>query len=138
MIGVHQLDHLVLTVKDVEETCRFYAAVFGMEVVSFGEGRKALAFGSQKINLHQFGKELKPHAKYPSLGSADLCFLTKLHMRPIVEHLVEEQIKIIEGPVQRTGANGPIISVYIKDPDGNLIEIAHQLSTSTPDQNHAS
>ena len=132
-----KLDHLVLTVKDVEVTCRFYTSVLGMEVEEFDGGRKALTVGSQKINLHQFGKEVRPHAKYPSLGSADLCFLTNLQMGKIVEHLVENRIKIVDGPAHRTGANGPILSVYIKDPDGNLIEIANQLSTSTPDQNHA-
>ena len=132
-----KLDHFVLTVRDVEVTCRFYTAVMGMKVEDFGEGRKALAFGSQKINLHQFGKEIQPHAKYPSLGSADLCFLTQLQMVQVVEHLLENRVKIIDGPVHRIGAAGPILSVYIKDPDGNLIEIANQLSTSTPDQNHA-
>ena len=137
MILAQQIDHLVLTVQNVEATCSFYAEVLGVEVVEFGNGRKALVIGNQKINLHQFGKEFRPHAKYPSLGSADLCFLTNLHMGQIVEHLLENRIKIIDGPVQRTGANGPILSVYIKDPDGNLIEIANQLSTLTPDQNHA-
>ena len=85
----------------------------------------------------EFGKDVSPHGKYPCLGSADLCFLTNLQMGQIVEHLVEKRIEIVDGPVHRTGANGPILSVYIKDPDGNLIEIANQLSTSTPDQNHA-
>jgi len=134
---VQKLDHLMLTVKDVETTCRFYTAVLGMKVEEFGSGCKALTFGSQKINLHQFGKEIQPHAKYPSLGSADLCFLTDLQIGGIVEHLIEHRIKILDGPMQRIGANGPILSVYIKDPDGNLIEIANQLSTSTPDQNYA-
>lgn len=134
---VQKLDHLVLTVRDVEVTCRFYSVVMGMKVEEFGNGRKALTFGSQKINLHQFGKEIQPHAKYPSLGSADFCFLTDLKMGQIVEHLAGNRVEIVDGPDHRIGANGPILSVYIKDPDGNLIEIANQLSTSTPNQNHA-
>ena len=134
---ISQLDHLVLTVYDIETTCNFYANVLGMQVVEFGEGRKALVFGDQKINLHEFGQEYQPHAKYPSPGSADLCFYTDIHMKQVVDHLLERQVKIIDGPGQRTGARGLILSVYIKDPDGNLIEIATQLSTSTPDQKNA-
>jgi len=132
-----QIDHLVLTVRDVEVTCRFYAEMLGVEVIEFGDSRKALTFGGLKINLHQFGKEFQPHAKYPSLGSADICFITNLPMGKVVEHFIENRIKIIDGPAERTGSNGPILSVYIKDPDGNLIEIANQLSTLNPDQNHA-
>lgn len=134
---ISKLDHLVLTVYDIERTCHFYSTILGMQVVEFGEGRKALSFDGQKINLHEFGQEYKPHAKYPSPGSADLCFYTDLHMKEVVDHLLENRVKIIDGPGQRTGAKGPVLSVYIKDPDGNLIEIATQLSTSTPDQNNA-
>ena len=137
MIQIKQIDHLVLTVHDIDETCNFYTRVLGMKVVEFGAGRMALVFGSQKINLHQFGKELSPHAKYPSPGSVDICFFTDLHMKQIVDHLLENRIKIVDGPVQRTGAQRPVLSVYIKDPDGNLIEIATHLLTSTPDQNNA-
>ena len=133
---ISRLDHLVLTVRDIEATCEFYEGVLGFDIVTFGENRKALVLGEQKINLHEFGKEYKPHAKYPSPGSADLCFLTDLHVKRIVEQLAEKKVKIVDGPVQKTGAKGPIISVYIKDPDGNLIEIANQKSTSTRDPNN--
>ena len=114
-----------------------YADVLGLDVVTYGDNRKALFLGDQKINLHEFGKEYRPHAKYPSPGSADLCFVTDLHMKQVVEQLAEKKVKIMDGPVQRTGTQGPILSVYIKDPDGNLIEIANQMSTSTRDQEHA-
>jgi catechol 2,3-dioxygenase-like lactoylglutathione lyase family enzyme len=123
----------VLTVRDVEETCHFYTEVLGLDVVTFGEDRKALLLGNQKIHLHEFGREYKPHAKYPSPGSADLCFLTELQMQHVVEQLAEKKVKIVDGPVQRSGTQGSILSVYIKDPDGNLIEIANQMSTSTRD-----
>ena len=134
---ISRLDHLVLTVRDIEATCLFYADVLGLEIVTYGKNRKALMLGDQKINLHEFGKECKPPAKYPSPGSTDLCFLTDLHMKQIVEQLAEKKVKIFDGPVQRTGTKGPILSVYIKDPDGNLIEIANQMFTSTRDQDHA-
>lgn len=134
---ISRLDHLVLTVRDIEATCNFYVNVLGFNVEIFNGKRKALVVGDQKINLHEFGKEYKPHAKYPSPGSADLCFLTDLHMKHIVEHLAEKKVRIIAGPVQRTGTKGPIISVYIKDPDGNLLEIANPLSNSTLDQDYA-
>jgi len=137
MLQVKHLDHLVMTVHDIEATCDFYSRVLGMKVVTFGDSRKALAFGDQKINLHQFGREFSPHAKYPSPGSADLCFLTDRNMGQIVEHLLENRVRIIDGPVQRTGAKGHIVSVYIRDPDGSLVEIATKPTTSTPDQKNA-
>ncbi|MFS8533990.1 MAG: VOC family protein [Limnochordales bacterium] len=124
---VDSLDHLVLTVADVEATCRFYSRVLGMEVVTFGQGRKALQFGSQKINLHQQGREFEPKAARPTPGSADLCFLTTVPLSDVVAHLQSAGVAIVEGPVQRTGATGPILSVYFRDPDGNLIEVANQL-----------
>mgnify|MGYP001382457203 CR=1 FL=1 len=122
-----RLDHLVLTVKDVETTCRFYEKVLGMEVVTFNQGRKALQFGRQKINLHQHGREFEPKAAHPLPGSADLCFITETPMEQVMAHLQACQVAILEGPVRRTGATGPIQSVYIRDPDGNLIEISNEV-----------
>ena len=121
------LDHLVLTVADVGRTRDFYERVLGMEPVVFGEGRHALAFGSQKINLHEAGREFEPKAAVPTLGSADLCFLANASVAEVVEHLRANGVEILEGPVGRTGATGPIKSVYFRDPDGNLIEVAGRL-----------
>lgn len=121
---VLSLDHLVPTVHSIEATCAFYAGVLGMEVVTFGEGRKALMFGSQKINLHERGKEFKPKAGQPTPGSADLCFITDAPLSEVIEHLNTLGVPILEGPVVRTGAVGPIQSVYFRDPDGNLIEVS--------------
>ena len=121
------LDHLVLTVADVGRTHDFYERVLGMEPVVFGEGRHALAFGAQKINLHEAGREFEPKAAVPTPGSADLCFLTDAPVAEVVEHLAANGVEILEGPVRRTGATGPIKSVYFRDPDGNLIEVASRL-----------
>ncbi len=123
---IESLDHLVLTVKDIDITLSFYSTVLGMNAVTFGGGRKALSFGVQKINLHQYGKEFEPKANQPSPGSADLCFLTSVPLTEIVSHLAACGVPVIEGPVQRTGATGPILSVYIRDPDMNLIEVANR------------
>jgi catechol 2,3-dioxygenase-like lactoylglutathione lyase family enzyme len=120
-----QLDHLVLTVRDIQASCDFYRTILGMEVVTFGDNRKALRFGEQKINLHQAGQEFEPKAAQPTPGSADLCFLTETPLDDIILHLGNYGMKVLEGPVERTGATGPIISVYIRDPDDNLIEIAN-------------
>ena len=122
---IDRLDHLVLTVKNISATCDFYSRALGMEVVTFGNDRKALAFGCQKINLHEAGHEVDPKAHRPTPGSADLCFITKEPVSRIIEHLNRLGIEIIEGPVKRTGAVGPIESVYLRDPDGNLIEISN-------------
>jgi catechol 2,3-dioxygenase-like lactoylglutathione lyase family enzyme len=122
---VESLDHLVLTVDDIDATIAFYTSVLGMRVVTFGDNRKALAFGTQKINLHLTGREFEPKAAAPCPGSADLCFLTAEPLDRVVEHLRSCGVPVIEGPVIRTGASGPIRSVYIRDPDGNLIEIAN-------------
>ncbi|WP_420008235.1 VOC family protein [Xanthomonas sacchari] len=124
---IDHLDHLVLTVADIDATCAFYAQVLGMRVVTFGEGRKALAFGAQKINLHRHGHEFDPKARAPTPGSADLCLLTATPLAQVAEELRAAAVPIEQGPVQRTGARGPILSVYIRDPDGNLIEIANPL-----------
>lgn len=119
------LDHLVLTVSDIEATCGFYSKILGMEVITFGNGRKALIFGSQKLNLHQWGHEPEPKAGYPLPGSADLCFITSTPLPEAAAHLIASGVTILEGPVRRTGATGPILSLYIRDPDLNLIEISN-------------
>lgn len=126
-VKIDSLDHLVLTVKDVEASCAFYARVLGMEVVTFGEGRKALAFGVQKINLHPHGREFEPKAKQPTPGSADLCFLTSVPLPEVQRHLAACGVAVTEGPVRRTGAQGPILSVYFRDPDLNLIEVSNRV-----------
>jgi len=127
-MNIDHLDHLVLTVHNIAATCEFYATALGMDIVTFGSGRQALLFGSQKINLHETGKELEPKAHRPTPGSADLCFITNLPIVDVVMHLQRNDISIIEGPVKRTGAVGVIESVYIRDPDLNLIEISHYLN----------
>ncbi len=124
---IEVLDHLVLTVADIDRTRDFYERVLGMEPVVFGEGRHALAFGAQKINLHEAGREFEPKAAAPTPGSADLCFLTNASVAEVVEHLEANSVEIIEGPVRRTGATGPITSVYFRDPDGNLLEVSNRL-----------
>ena len=124
---IDSLDHLVLTVKDIDTTASFYSKALGMEVVSFAGGRKAISFGTQKINLHQHGKEFEPKAFRPTPGSADLCFLTSIPVTEVMAHLVACDVAVIEGPVKRTGATGPILSVYFRDPDMNLIEVSNRL-----------
>ena len=126
-----QLDHLVLTVHDIEATTLFYRRVLGMAAVSFGDGRRALTFGSQKINLHEVGKEFKPRAHHATPGSADFCFITPTPLTDVINHLAACGVEIIEGPVERTGAMGPILSVYIRDPDMNLIEVSNSLTSTT-------
>ena len=122
---ISKLDHLVLTVKDIQNTCDFYEKVLGMKVVTFGEGRKALQFGNQKINLHQIGMEFEPKAKHPTPGSADLCFISESPIEDVAAHLTKNNISILEGPVYRTGALGKIHSIYFRDPDQNLIEVSN-------------
>ena len=122
---IESIDHLVLTVNNVQNTCEFYRQVLGMEVITFGDNRKALKFGKQKINLHQLGKEFEPKAHKPTPGSADLCLITSLPLTKVIEHLDRCKIKIILGAIERTGARGKIQSIYIRDPDLNLIEIAN-------------
>ena len=122
---IASLDHLVLTVADIQRTAAFYQRALGMELVTSKEGRHALRFGVQKINLHQQGHEFQPHAARPTPGSGDLCFLTDEALPEVVSHLTREGVKIEEGPVERSGARGPISSVYLRDPDGNLIEVSN-------------
>jgi catechol 2,3-dioxygenase-like lactoylglutathione lyase family enzyme len=121
---IKQIEHLVLTVKDIEASCKFYTTVMGMKEIDFGQGRKAVIFGNQKINFHQQGKEFEPRALHPTTGSADLCFITDAPMSEVIAHVRACGIEIIEGPVKRTGARGAMTSIYVRDPDGNLIEIA--------------
>lgn len=124
---IDRLDHFVLTVADLEATCRFYEKACGMSVETFGAGRLALRFGQQKINLHKAGAEFDPKAERPTRGSGDFCLITTVPLAEVEAHLRAEGIAIEEGPVRRTGATGPILSVYIRDPDGNLVEIANSI-----------
>ena len=121
------LDHLVLTVADIDASIAFYVDVLGMEAVSFGAGRRALAFGAQKINLHPASAPLAPHAAQPLPGSADLCLISGTPIADVMVHLHGRGVVIEQGPVSRTGATGPIMSVYFRDPDGNLIEVANYI-----------
>jgi len=133
---VNTLDHLVLTVRDLDTCISFYVSVLGMSVCSFdasdGSTRYAMYFGSQKINIHQAGAEFRPHATHPMFGSADLCFLSDTPLEDWQEHLKLSGIEVLDGPVKRNGATGVITSLYIYDPDGNLIEIANQMKPKTP------
>jgi catechol 2,3-dioxygenase-like lactoylglutathione lyase family enzyme len=122
---IEAIDHLVLTVRNIAATCEFYSRVLGMHVVTFGEGRKALKFGRQKFNLHELGKEFEPRAEAPMPGAIDICLLATTPLAKVLEHLRSAGVTIIEGPVRRTGATGPIVSIYFRDPDLNLIEIAN-------------
>ena len=124
-MNVDSLDHLVLTVRNIAATCDFYARVLGMETIAFGGGRKALSFGTQKINLHEHGSEFEPKAQTPTPGSADLCFITSVPLPNVIEHITACGVPIIEGPVRRTGATKPLLSIYFRDPDLNLIEVSN-------------
>ncbi len=122
---IDRIDHIVITAQDVQRTIDFYSRVMGMEPVTFGEGRRALAFGRQKINLHQAGREYEPKALKPVPGSLDLCFITETPLEEVIAHLKANGVAIAEGPVPKTGALGPMMSVYFRDPDGNLIEVSN-------------
>ena len=122
---ITQLDHLVLTVQDIDVTCEFYHSVLGMEIITFSEGRKALKFGNQKFNLHQAENEFEPKANNPLAGAIDLCLISETPLESIIKELKLHNISIEEGPIERTGATGIINSVYIRDPDKNLIEISN-------------
>lgn len=124
---IDAIDHVVFTCADVEATIAFYQRVLGMEPVTFAGGRRALAFGRQKINLHHAGREYEPKAHRPTAGSADLCFLTSVPLDDVIAHLNALGVAIVEGPVAKTGAVAPLRSVYVRDPDGNLVEIANEV-----------
>jgi catechol 2,3-dioxygenase-like lactoylglutathione lyase family enzyme len=127
-MNIVHLDHLVLTVRNIPATCEFYTRVLGMQVFTFGNNRKALQFGRQKINLHEAGHEFNPNALHPTPGSADLCLITTTPLSQVMEHLHTQGVAIEEGIVPRTGAIGAIASLYIRDPDGNLLEISNECS----------
>jgi catechol 2,3-dioxygenase-like lactoylglutathione lyase family enzyme len=121
---IKNIDHFVLTVASIEETCAFYEKILGMKIEVFGEGRKALMFGNQKINLHEVGKEFEPKADRPTSGAGDFCLITETPITEVMQHLNNCGVEIEDGPVARTGAKGAITSVYFRDPDANLIEVS--------------
>ena len=127
-IRIEALDHLVLTCRDIDATCRFYERVLGMERRTFGEGRTALHFGRQKLNLHDAAQPIDPNVRHAAPGSADLCFITETPMTDVTAHLAAEGVAVITGPGERSGATGRLLSVYVYDPDENLIEIANRLA----------
>ncbi|MCK9988598.1 MAG: hypothetical protein AzoDbin1_05070 [Azoarcus sp.] len=121
---IDHLDHLVLTTTDESACVRFYTEVLGMRLETFGEGRKAFRFGNQKINLHVRGHEFEPKAHLPVPGSLDLCFIAAIPLDEVITQVREKGVAIVEGPVMRTGATSRIRSIYVRDPDLNLIEIS--------------
>jgi catechol 2,3-dioxygenase-like lactoylglutathione lyase family enzyme len=124
-IEIDRIDHVVLTVKDLKKTIAFYETVLGFRSESFGEGRTALKFGKQKFNLHEAGKEFEPRARQALPGTIDLCLIANTKLSDVMAHLREHEIQIEKGPIQRTGATGPIESVYFRDPASNLIEVSN-------------
>ena len=124
---VLRIDHVVLTVADVDRTLEFYVRVLGMTAVSFGEGRRALAFGDQKLNLHQAGREFDPKARRPTPGAVDVCFTTDIPLDVVAAHLRAESVVIEHGPVDKIGARSALRSLYFRDPDGNLIEVSNEV-----------
>ncbi|PSL18315.1 VOC family protein [Shimia abyssi] len=131
MPELRALDHLVLTVANVDATIAFYCDVLGMQAERFqpadGKTRWALKFGVQKINLHEAGREFEPKAANATAGSADLCFLSDVALDDWQAHFTTIDIAVVDGPVERTGATGPIQSIYVRDPDGNLLEISNTI-----------
>jgi len=121
---IDHIDHIVLTVKNIEKTIQFYTEISGMKAVSFSAGRKALTFGNQKINLHEKGNEFEPKANFPTSGSSDLCFIISSKIESVKIELENKGVTIVEGIVERTGATGKIQSIYLRDPDKNLIELS--------------
>ncbi|WP_235040568.1 VOC family protein [Vreelandella profundi] len=122
---VNRIDHLVLTVKNIDVTVQFYTSVMGMKEIEFGEGRKALSFGQQKINLHQLGNEFESKALNVKASSESLCFIIDTPITEAIKDIESKGVKVIEGPVSRTGALGTIHSAYFRDPDANLIEVSN-------------
>jgi len=121
---IDRLDHIVLTTAHAEQCIDFYTRVFGMKLERFGEGRMALKFGGQKINLHEKGREFEPKATLAAPGTLDICFIAAVPLEDVIARVAACAVPIIEGPVMKTGATGPIRSVYVRDPDGNLVEIS--------------
>ena len=130
MIKITHIDHFVLTVDDIDKTIQFYESTLGMQQVGFGNGRGALCFGNQKNNLHKAGNKFEPKTRTPTPGSGDFCFIIESGLSEAMEHVKSAGVEIIEGPVERTGASGPIMSFYFRDPDQNLIEVAEYKSTA--------
>lgn len=124
-MNINKIDHIVLTVKNIDATVAFYTSVMGMSVETFGEGRVALKFGQQKINLHEYGNEFEPKSNTPVPGSADLCFISTTPLKEAIQHVKDKKVNILEGPIARTGALGSILSFYFRDPDLNLIEVSN-------------
>jgi catechol 2,3-dioxygenase-like lactoylglutathione lyase family enzyme len=123
-ITMDSLDHLVLTVANIDITVDYYTEVLGMELFSV-DGRKALTFGEQMIKLQQRGHEVNPKAAHPTAGAADLCFITSTPLEEVISHLSDQKVRIEEGPVERNGAMGKMRSIYVRDPDKNLVEISN-------------
>ena len=130
-ISIERIDHFVITVSDTDKTINFYKRVLGMSAIAFANGRKALRFGNQKINIHQAGKEMKPNAQNAAIGTADVCFISDRPLETVQNHLQSEHIHIEYGPIEQHGAVGIMDSVYFRDPDGNLIEVGVYRSTTT-------
>ena len=126
-LAIDSLDHLVLTVAELSATRAFYVDALGMRVETFGEDRVAFHFGDQKLNVHVVGQDIQPRAAAATPGSADLCFITRTPVEGVLRVLDEHGIEIEQGPVERVGATGKLLSVYVRDPDGNLVEIANRL-----------
>lgn len=124
-LSIDRIDHIVLTVSDIDQTVWFYCDVLGMQEIEYGENRIALKFGNQKINLHLIGSDISPKADRPTSGSADICLISQTSLDEVAAMLEKHGIEIEEGPVTRSGATGKIVSVYCRDPDGNLIEISN-------------
>ena len=124
---INSIDHIVMTVNSIDVTCEFYSRTLGMDVITFGNGRKALSFGVQKLNLHEVGKEFEPKAHKPTPGSIDLCLITEIPIDKVLDHLASVNVAVLEGPIKRTGTTGAIISLYFRDPDQNLIEVSNYL-----------
>ena len=127
-MNIDRIDHVVMTVRSVDATCAFYEHVLGMQPVTFAGGRRALAFGRQKINLHEAGREFEPKAHLAAPGTLDICLVTTTPLPQVIEHLARCNVTIIEGPVAKTGATGPLLSVYFRDPDQNLIEVSNYIT----------
>ncbi|MEM9266915.1 MAG: VOC family protein [Cyanobacteria bacterium P01_F01_bin.13] len=124
---INSIDHIVMTVNSADVTCEFYSHTLGMDVITFGKGRKALSFGVQKLNLHEVGKEFEPKAHRAIPGSIDLCLITETPIDEVLDHLAAVNVEVLEGPIKRTGATGDIVSLYFRDPDQNLIEVSNYL-----------
>ena len=121
---IDHIDHIVLTTRDLQGCIRFYTEVLGMKLEKFSENRLALRFGTQKLNLHEWGREFTPRAHVAAPGTLDLCFIASVSLQEVIGRLKKSNVPLLEGPVQKTGAQGPITSVYVRDPDLNLVEIS--------------